>query len=157
MPFRLLLPRHFLDEMVLHARQASPNECCGLLAGKIAMAADGDRVARVERRFPLINAAASPTEYDADVPGLVQADKVMRALALDLIGIYHSHPTSPPVPSRKDLERNFYGETVVHFIVSLKEEPPEIQSWWLKSDSFVEAECELIEDPDDRAPAEPSG
>jgi proteasome lid subunit RPN8/RPN11 len=157
MPFRLLLPRQFLDEMVLHARQAAPNECCGLLAGKIEIQAPGEHMARVEQRFPLVNAAASPTAYDGDVSSLLRAHKAMRALGIELVGIYHSHPTSLPVPSRTDLERNFYGEHVVHFIVSLQGEPARIRSWWLKPDTFAEAKCEITENRGNASPSALSG
>jgi [CysO sulfur-carrier protein]-S-L-cysteine hydrolase len=146
MPFRLLLPRRFHDEMLRHARQEQPNECCGLLAGAIEARANGERLARVERSFPLVNAAASPTRYDSQPSSLLQAHKAMRALGIEIVGIYHSHPTSRPVPSATDLERNFYGEHAVHFIISLQKEPPEIRAWWLKPDSFSEAAWECTEE-----------
>ena len=68
MPFRLLLPRRLYEEMVAQAVAELPNECCGLLAGRIepVAAQDAERkpVARVMRKYPLVNKAASPTEYD---------------------------------------------------------------------------------------------
>ena len=30
---------------------------------------------------------------------------------LDLLAVYHSHPTSEPVPSRRDVDENTYGES----------------------------------------------
>src|SRR5438128_8101176 len=56
-PFRLELPRALHEAMIDQARAELPNECCGLLAGVIE-----EGVARVVRRFPLINAVASPVE-----------------------------------------------------------------------------------------------
>ena len=41
----------------------------------------------------------------------------MRTNGTELLAIYHSHPTSEPVPSRRDVEENTYGESVVHLIV----------------------------------------
>jgi proteasome lid subunit RPN8/RPN11 len=145
MPFRLLLPRRFQDEMLRHARREQPNECCGLLAGTIAASAIREPLARVERCFPLVNIAASPTRYESEDSSLLQAHKAMRALGIEMVGIYHSHPTSRPVPSATDLKRNYYGEHAVHFIISLQQEPPEIRAWWLKADSFSEAAWECVD------------
>src|SRR5438552_1090553 len=101
MSFRLLLPAQILRDMIAQARAELPNECCGLLAGRVEGGAG-----RVERRYPLVNRAASPTEYDGDPKGQLAAQKDMRRLGLELLAIYHSHPTAAPVPSKKDLARN---------------------------------------------------
>ncbi len=126
MSFRLLLPAQIHGAMLAQARAELPNECCGLLAGRVA-----EGVARAEARYPLVNRAASPTEYDGDPACHLRAEKDMRRLGLDLLAIYHSHPTSEPVPSRKDLERNCHGSTVVHIIISLKESEQAVRAWWL--------------------------
>jgi [CysO sulfur-carrier protein]-S-L-cysteine hydrolase len=138
MSFRLHLPAQLLAEMVAHARAELPNECCGLLAGRV----EGG-VGRVERWYPLVNAAASPVEYDADPRNLLDAFREMRERGLAEVAFYHSHPTSDPIPSRKDLERNFYGEAVVHFIISLRGGEPVVRAWRLGPETFREAEWEV--------------
>jgi [CysO sulfur-carrier protein]-S-L-cysteine hydrolase len=138
MSFRLLLPAQLRDEMVAQARAELPNECCGLLAGRV----EGG-VGQVERRYPLVNAAASPVEYDATPRSLLDAFRDMRRRGLTELALYHSHPTSDPVPSRKDLERNFYGEAVVHFIISLKGGEAVVRGWRLGAETFREAEWEV--------------
>ncbi len=139
-PFRLTLPRALLEEMVQHARTELPNECVGLLAGRLV---DGEagRVGRVERRYSLVNAAASPREYLSDPKSMFAAMKDMWALGLDVLAVYHSHPTSPPVPSRTDLERNYSSE-VVNFIISMLGAEPEIRGWWLTDRDYRDAEWE---------------
>ena len=137
-PFRLQLPRPVLDEMLEHARAELPNECVGLLAGRLEDGAGG-RVGRVERRYPLVNAAASPTEYLSDGRSMFNAVKDMGRHNLDVLAVYHSHPTSAPVPSRRDLERN-YSPEVVNFIISLKGTDPEVRGWWLTDRDYREAE-----------------
>src|SRR2546426_9886549 len=118
MPFRLLVPRRFQDELLAHARRELPNECCGLLAGKVTTDRKGEPVARVERCFPLVNAAASPVEYLSDARSMFAAVREMRAHEheLEILAVYHSHPTSHPVPSGTDLDRN-YSEEVINFII----------------------------------------
>jgi len=145
MRFRLLVPRRFQDELLTHARRELPNECCGLLAGKVTTDHKGESVARVERCFPLINAAASPVEYLSDAHSMFAAVREMRAPELEILAVYHSHPTSHPVPSGTDLDRN-YSEEVINFIISLAGDRPEIRAWWLKPDDYAEADWEWIED-----------
>src|SRR5947209_4858139 len=133
MPVRLLLPRQLYEEMVAQAVAELPNECCGLLAGRMEDPPQAEPPAqdvwRVARRYPLINKTASPIEYFADEKSLIHAHLEMRRLGLDLLAVYHSHPISQPVPSRKDLEMNYQGD-VVHFIISLQTGQPNMRGWW---------------------------
>src|SRR5947209_1384872 len=102
MPFRLVVPRDLYDAMLAQALSERPNECCGLLAGVV----EGG-VGRVSRRYPLVNEAASPVEYLSEPRSLFEAHRDMWKSGLDVLAVYHSHPTSAAVPSRKDVERNF--------------------------------------------------
>jgi proteasome lid subunit RPN8/RPN11 len=142
----LQLPRRFLDEMIAQAQSELPNECCGFLAGKGPDRVDPEgkaiRVARVTQRYPLVNAAASPTAYFADPASLFSAHKDMRRRGIELLAIYPSHPTSEPVPSRRDRQQNQYPG-VVHLIISLQTGRPEIRAWWLTADTHDEAEWEI--------------
>lgn len=140
MPFRLIVPAALHDEMVAQALAERPNECCGLLAG-VVEGGEG----RVVARYPMVNDLASPTEYNAEPRGLFLAHKDMRARGLELLAIYHSHPTSPPVPSRTDRER-LYSEDVVCVIISLVTEPPSVVAWWLTAEAHREAEMLVIAD-----------
>ncbi len=125
--------------MVMHAVAELPNECCGLLAGT----PDG----RVRQRYAVVNAAENRArEYLSEGKSMIAAHRDMRQQSIDLLGIYHSHPVSPPVPSRKDLERNFYGESVVHLIVSLQGKMPEVRAWWLSDTGFREAGWDISAD-----------
>ena len=141
-PFHLILERSFYRAMILHAQAEHPNECCGLLGGFLTADGASGGIARVTRRFPLVNALASPIEYDAEPKGLLQASRVMREAGIDMLAIYHSHPTSPPIPSRKDISRNM-GMDVTHFIISLQSLRPEVKAWRLGEDDFREASWEL--------------
>jgi proteasome lid subunit RPN8/RPN11 len=126
--------------MIQHAQAESPNECCGLLGGVIT----DEGVRLVRKRYPLINEAASPIEYRAAPRGLLQADKDMRTHDWIIVAIYHSHPTSPPIPSRTDLQRN-YSPDVINFIISLHKPSPEMLGWWLTDLNFEEAAWEIVE------------
>ena len=138
-PFRLLLPAQFVKEMYAHAAAEFPNECCGLLAGATGglSASAGDM--RVVHRYPLTNAAASPVEYLSDPKSMFAAVRDMRQRGIDVVAVYHSHPTSEAVPSKADRERN-YSTEVVNLIISLQTDPPTMRGWWLTAETATEAE-----------------
>ncbi len=133
--FRLALADALLNDVAAHARAELPNECCGLLAGRIA-----DGTAVVTARFPVRNRLASPTEYETDPRDLLAAFRAIREYKLELLAVYHSHPAAEPVPSRRDVQRNTYGESVVHLIVGLAGPAPELRAWWLTETGYREAE-----------------
>ena len=66
----------------------------------------------------------------------------MHERGLDLLAVYHSHPTSDPVPSKKDLERNYF-DNIMHLIISLKTDEPVTRGWWLGEKDFRQAEWEV--------------
>jgi proteasome lid subunit RPN8/RPN11 len=134
--------------MVAQALKERPNECCGLLAGRLGPAGSvpaGDiPLAQVVRRYPLVNAAHSPREYLSDDRSMLEAVKGMRVLGLEVLAVYHSHPTTDPVPSRTDLERN-YWPGVVCFIISLKAAEPLVRGWLLGEADYTPADWECVE------------
>ena len=136
-PFRLSIPRPVFEAVLSHARAELPAECCGLLAGTMA-----DGIGRVTLHLPLVNALTSPTEYESDPRSMLAAHKAMRASGTDVLAVYHSHPTSEPIPSRRDRERN-YSEQVVNLIVGLRGGEPTVRGWWMTADGAQEAEWEV--------------
>jgi proteasome lid subunit RPN8/RPN11 len=116
------------------ARLELPNECCGILAGRL-VDGSGKPLAIVDaaHRFPLINEAASPREFLADATSLIAAHVQMRELGLEVAAIYHSHPAEPPVPSVHDRQRHFYPDAM-SLILSLANETPTLRGWWLAAD-----------------------
>jgi proteasome lid subunit RPN8/RPN11 len=132
--FRLVLPRQVYNALLEQARAELPNECCGLLAGRKKGA-----LGLVEHCYPLGNALASPVEYESAPRDMFEADRDMRRRGLEVLAVYHSHPTSEPVPSRKDRERS-YSPTVVNLIISLRTSGPPVRAWWLSADGHTEAE-----------------
>lgn len=132
---RLTIPDALLEDVIAHARRDLPNECCGLLAGR------GDGV--VTTRFSIGNDAASPTEYATNARDMLLAFRAMRAAGDELLAIYHSHPTSEPVPSRRDIEQNTYGESVVHLIVGLAGANADVRAWLLTETGSREVPLEI--------------
>jgi [CysO sulfur-carrier protein]-S-L-cysteine hydrolase len=137
----LLVPRGLHAAMIEQAFAQRPRECCGLLAGT-----PGGPAIRATHLFPLTNAAEEPTiEYLSEAKSMFAADRAMRAANVEIVAVYHSHPTSAAVPSRKDCARN-YSDHVLNLIISLKERQPEMRAWWLWSDGYEEGTWELADD-----------
>jgi proteasome lid subunit RPN8/RPN11 len=93
----------------------------------------------VEARYPLPNEAASPVECVSEGRATFDATRDMDRRGLIVLAVYHSHPSTPPLPSKTDLERN-YSRDVVTVIVSLQSEPPRVLGWWLSDDGYSQAE-----------------
>lgn len=124
----LEIPASVLSAMIGHCLREAPLECCGLLTGQ----------GRRARTFvPLRNAEQSPTRYEADGRELIDAVVAMRQRNESIVAIYHSHPKWQAVPSRTDLETNYYGD-VPRIIVSLLDAPPEVRVWRLGPDRYEE-------------------
>ena len=103
-------------EIISHAQQASPRECCGLIGGNDA---------RTKTVYPLRNVAADPlVTYEAAPEDLFAAQRAMRDRGEQLLAIYHSHPRSnDPQPSDTDVRLAYYP-SAVYFIVGLGDKEP---------------------------------
>jgi [CysO sulfur-carrier protein]-S-L-cysteine hydrolase len=142
--FDLEVPVSIYDDLVAQARSEVPVECCGLLAGRLPAFDSKPARAKVERRYPLVNELQSPREFLSESRSMFDAMRDMERRGLEVLAVYHSHPQSPPTPSRKDLEWS-YSSQVVHLILSLATATPELRGWWLEQDRFEEAFWKLVE------------
>jgi [CysO sulfur-carrier protein]-S-L-cysteine hydrolase len=115
------ISQSLIDEMVAHAREDLPNECCGMIGGR-----DGEAtsVVRVE------NAAASPLRYEMDPQGQYDALKRIEGAGEELVGIYHSHTRSAAYPSQTDVNEARMWPEQAYVIVSLEnEEMPDVKAY----------------------------
>ena len=113
-----------LDDLFAHAREEVPNECCGLLIGA------PDLLTRAARAR---NVRASPTRYLVDPADHFAAIRLARAEGLSVIGAYHSHPASGPMPSDTDIAEAT-SPTFVYLIVSPGGEAPgAVRAFYLAS------------------------
>ncbi|HLL72001.1 MAG TPA: M67 family metallopeptidase [Pyrinomonadaceae bacterium] len=107
------LGRAQVEEMLAHARESRPAECCGLV---------GERDAVGASVYRLRNTAPDPSvAYDGDPQDLCEAQRTMRARGEGLLGIYHSHTReAAPVPSESDV-RLAYHPSAIYFIIGFEE------------------------------------
>jgi proteasome lid subunit RPN8/RPN11 len=119
------------DDMIAHAREDYPNECCGLLFGRNTAASDVLRMENVEH---------SPLNYRVDPKALIKAFQDMDDRGLDLVGIYHSHTHSPAFPSHTDIALAGYPD-VHYLIVSLADqESPNLRAFTIVDGNVAEQE-----------------
>ena len=90
----LSLPREMIYEMVRHAIEDLPNECCGVITG------DGETAAKLYRTR---NAEPSPFRYSIDPRDLLQIEREMDEADQSVLVIYHSHVASDAYPSPTDV------------------------------------------------------
>lgn len=110
---QLIIPHNLWEKIISHAKQEAPKECCGYLLGE--MQGEDNRVLQV---FPMQNTHLSPNEHFSFSPK--EQLRVFRDFShLHIIGIYHSHPASKPIPSQEDRDFMFF-ETYSNLIISLQ-------------------------------------
>ena len=116
-----------------HGEAAYPEECCGVLLGKVveevrwvveAQSLANSRMEERERRFLIL-----PADYRA-------AERVAGARGLTLIGFYHSHPDHPARPSQYDLEHALPWHSYVILAVA-GGRAGEATSWVLAEDRSI--------------------
>ena len=130
------ISRQLLDEVIAHAREEAPNECCGMIAS-----ADGEAVAIHRAR----NTAASPFRYEMDGMEQYRIQTEIEDAGHELGAIYHSHTRSAPEPSQTDINLAFYPEAL-YVIVGLKSPEPDVRAWRIVDGQVSQASLEIEED-----------
>lgn len=111
------------DELIAHARDEFPNECCGMIAG------EGTRAVAVHRAT---NTEASPFMYVMDPREQMRLMDEIEDAGEELLAVYHSHTRSAAYPSRTDVELAFFPDPL-YVIVSLADrDAPEIRAFTLR-------------------------
>jgi len=127
----LKISQQLVDEMVAHAREDVPNECCGMVGGRDGTA---ERVVRVK------NAAASPLRYEMDPQGQFDALKEIEADGGELLAIYHSHTKSAAYPSQTDVNQAQNWPEQIYVIVSLADpDAPDVKAFALADLQIADA------------------
>jgi proteasome lid subunit RPN8/RPN11 len=127
------IPRRIYDEMVEHARQEAPNECCGLIGGR-----DGEAVSL----YRAVNSEGSPLRYNLDPQDQFRIMSEIDDKGEELAAIYHSHTASPAYPSQTDINLAAYPDAI-YLIVSLAEGEEPLRGFHIRDGEVTEAELEV--------------
>ncbi len=130
-PTAVTFPHPRYAEMMAHVLSEPMLEMCGLLAGR-----DGV----VDRVWPVPNALHSPVAYLMDGPEFAEA---MIGCEFEPLGIFHSHPAGPPVPSPTDVAEAAYPDSI-YVVISLQTAPPSVRGFTIVDGHVREIELVIL-------------
>lgn len=131
----LSVPQAHCEEMLRLLRDAYPLEACGILAGL-----DG----RVQRVYAVENRLRSPVAFEMEPQQQLDAMLDLEDAGLEMLAIYHSHPTGPQTPSPTDVAKAYYPD-VAHVIVSLSDRRrPSVRAFTIKEGDFDEIVLKIV-------------
>ena len=128
-----MLSPEIYGQMVAHAREEAPNECCGMIA-----TVDG----RAVEVFRATNAAASPLRYEVEPRDQLRIETTIEDSGWELGAIYHSHTRSAPYPSQTDINLAFHPQAV-YLILGLASDEPEIRGYRIVDGKVEEVEVQV--------------
>jgi proteasome lid subunit RPN8/RPN11 len=120
-----------IQTIIKDAEQTYPDECCGFLFGH-----EKGEERKIVFAFPVINSKEGDRRRRFEVSALdyMKAERLADEKKLTLLGVYHSHPNHPSVPSETD--RQSAQPWFSYIILSLRNGKfSSIQSWRLNDES----------------------
>jgi proteasome lid subunit RPN8/RPN11 len=125
------ITRTLYGEMIAHAREEAPNECCGMVGSS-----DGHAV----EVYRAVNAEASPLRFRIDPQEQFELHTKIEDAGLELGAIYHSHTRTEPTPSQTDINFAKLWPGVLWIIVGLVDDEPDVQTWRIDDGRVTDAE-----------------
>lgn len=125
------ISREALAEVIAHAREEAPNECCGLVGGSDGRAAT---VYRARNEFE------SPLRYNVHPQDLLRITNRIEERGEELAAIYHSHTASEAYPSQTDVNLAANWPDPVYLICSLAGEEPRVRAFTIRDGEIDEVE-----------------
>ena len=116
-----------------HVIAQAPLEACGLLAGKQNA---------VEAVLKVRNAEQSPVRFHMDPQEQFNAFEWIEANGLELVGIYHSHPSGPETASVTDIAEAAYE--AVHVIWSRSKQAWKARGFWIEAGEVTEVNIQIV-------------
>lgn len=129
----LKIPLKVYKEIEQHSVDDLPLEACGYLVGKDS---------RVFYAIAMTNIDNSSEHFSFDPQEQFDALKKAQNDGLKLIGVYHSHPSTPARPSQEDI-RLAYDPNISYLIISLQDDKPVIKSYKIKNNEVINEEIEV--------------
>lgn len=130
------IEKHYIDNMIAHARREAPIECCGVLGGR-----DG----RVLKLYQATNAEHSRYCYNIEPQELFRINRECEENGWQFLAIYHSHPDSAAYPSPTDVHLAALWPESLYFIVSLlSPENPEVRAFRIRNGEVTEEKIEIV-------------
>jgi proteasome lid subunit RPN8/RPN11 len=126
-----------LAEIKAEGIRIFPDECCGFLFGYEQ--ADGTRTITKIRAVDNAKPGDKKRRFEISPRDYMQAEKSALENDVELLGIYHSHPNHPAIPSEHD--REAAQPWFSYIIISVMQgQFDQIRSWKLNEDSQFQEE-----------------
>ena len=131
-----------LGEILAHAQEEAPNECCGVVGVVPASEDEPAKAMRVQRAR---NVHASPKRFEIDGRDVIHAMSEFDEAGWEIGAIYHSHTHTVPYPSQTDINFAANWPGVEWIIVGLADPAePEIRSYLIEEGGIREVEIAQI-------------
>jgi proteasome lid subunit RPN8/RPN11 len=129
------IPAQMRDEIVAHAHEDAPNECCGMIGSR-----DGEAVSLYRAR----NAEESPLRYVVHPQDQFRIMERMDERGEELGAIYHSHTKSPAYPSQTDINLAEGWPDPLYVICSIADAgSPELRAFAIRDETVEEVELDV--------------
>ena len=129
------IDRQMLDEIVAHAREDAPDECCGMIGSR-----DGRAVSLYRAR----NAEASPLRYIVHPQDQFRIMEQMDERGEELGAIYHSHTKSGAYPSQTDVNLAEGWPDPLYVICSIADrDSPDVRAFAIRDRAIEEVALDV--------------
>jgi proteasome lid subunit RPN8/RPN11 len=123
------IPAAMAAEIVAHAQAGYPEEVCGIIAGR-----DAEAMTLYRGR----NVSSTPqVTYELDIDTLA-LQIGFEAEGFQLVGIYHSHPHGPDIPSVTDIAQAYYPDAVYIICSMIDPTRPSLRGFRIGSRDAIE-------------------
>jgi len=127
--------RQLVDQIVAHAREQAPDECCGMLAGQNG---EATRIYRAR------NAERSPLRYTIHPSDQIRIMTEIEERGEELAAIYHSHTKTPAEPSQTDINLAGNWPDPLYVICSLADpEAPSLRAFAIRDGEVQEVDLDV--------------
>jgi proteasome lid subunit RPN8/RPN11 len=138
----IIFDKNSFQQIKAHAEYIFPDECCGFLLG--VEHPDGTRVIHKLKEVKNAKPGDKKRRFEITAKDYLLAEGLAAETGMTLLGIYHSHPNHPAIPSEHDrVAAQPYFSYVIVSVMAGKTD--EILSWRLnESEEFEEEKFSLI-------------
>lgn len=130
------IKKEVYEDMIAYCRRGLPNEACGLLSNFNSI---GTSIWKIK------NESLNPNRFHMSVESIKNAVGKIEEAGEVLSGIFHSHPSSPAIPSSHDIRNNPYTE-LAYLIVSFYKGKVDVGCFRIDGKSVLPLRVIIIED-----------
>jgi proteasome lid subunit RPN8/RPN11 len=131
----MMISEKLIDEIKLEGERAYPNECCGIIFGRLLQDSNikcGESLQSISNSF---DDGEKYRRFLIKPEDMMRAERFARKNEIDIVGFYHSHPDCEAVPSEYD--RSNALPVYSYIIVSVENGTAvDVRSWELTENVF---------------------